>query len=89
MTTEVLLNGLIRIEDRRSGLVALFNRDGSPRCSNARLPLFAPRIAEHLERQAQRRRPTELTPEGEQYVIPGCERRTTAAGTAPAQGSLF
>ena len=64
--------------------------DGSPRCgcSNARLPLFAPRIAAFLERRAMAR-PTELTPEGEQYVIPGCERRATAAGTAPAQGSLF
>lgn len=31
-------------------------------------------------------RPTELTPEGEQHVIPGCERRTTAANP---QADLF
>ncbi len=32
-------------------------------------------------------RPSEMTPGGEQYVIPGAERRNT--GTPPAQASLF
>lgn len=32
---------------------------------------------------------TELTPIGEQYVIPGCERRETARGERPTQSSLW
>lgn len=32
---------------------------------------------------------TELTPEGQQFVIPGCEHRPAPGSTAPAQLSLF
>lgn len=31
----------------------------------------------------------ELTPIGEQYVVPGCERRETARGQAPTQLTLW
>lgn len=33
------------------------------------------------------KRPSEMTPEGEQYIIPGAERRNT--GSPPVQGALF
>jgi hypothetical protein len=32
---------------------------------------------------------TELTPIGEQYVMPGCERKETARGKRPAQATLW
>ncbi len=32
---------------------------------------------------------TELTPIGEQYVIPGCERKETARGRRPTQATLW
>jgi hypothetical protein len=31
----------------------------------------------------------DLTPIGEQYVVPGCERRETARGLAPTQLTLW
>lgn len=45
-----------------------------------------PKREERPEEQPAEEFPTELTPEGEQYVVPGCERRDPKK---PEQGSLW
>ncbi len=47
---------------------------------------FAPPTADDLQDDPGEVFTTELTPEGEQYVIPGAEKRTTAK---KPQGELF
>lgn len=66
---ERLPNGLYRVLHRASGLAALFNPDGTPRCANASLPVFG-----------DARRRIEQQHEGEQMLAQAAELEARNAG---------
>lgn len=60
---------------------------GLPVTALEKLARFQPRVRAALE--GRRDATTELTPEGEQYVIPGTERPACLDPKVPRQGSLW